>query len=726
MPLIYYPISALISTLVYIIMIIFVGFHGRTRLHRLYLLMTGYAALWSFFYFLWQIAPNAELALIWCRGLTFGSIFIPVGFAHFTIYWLGDEKKYKKQLIYFYASSALFFVFNFTPLMVREVVPIPPFPYWPKPGILYHFSLAHFMGIFLFSFYVLARHIRSSRGIKRAQAKIMLAGIMVASIGGSTNFFLWYDIPIHPIGNIFSLTYTLTGAYIIVKHRFMDLKMVLRKSFVFLSSVLTVLAAAMSVNYFIRQYSPSVWYWVNTGMLILILYIFPVLRKYYYKLANKYFFSSLYDPQEIIAQLGNKLRYILDVKKIYKYLAEVFVTYIRLKSFGYFSYDAKTQAFISHYNNGLKFKEQYTLAGFDGDIINNITSKTVFLLDELRDSDYARYKSLIESLEAIGAKSFVVLSTKYKPVGILVLGAKESNDNFSEEDVQTLEIISGLVASAMENARLYQETKKKSDDLESLLKMKSGFLRVINHQLNTPVSIMRLSFSSIRDKSQPVSKGLDMAEAGLERISNTLNDFWLAYEFEGASVEMTNSKVDIYKLLKKLIAEKKGMSTVVEKKLELILRKPGFETHQIGCDGKLIKHAISNIIDNAIVYTPKGKVIISLDQVDRAEGRFLKISISDTGKGISDKDKKILFEKFARGSIALLSNPDGSGLGLYIAKRITEESGGELRLEHTELGQGTTFSISLPYKPVGISKDNISRPIMQPATAAIITEMKKK
>jgi hypothetical protein len=538
MPLIYYPISALVNTLVFLSMIFFVGLHGKTRTHRLYILMTAYTAVWTFFYFLWQIAPNAEMALLWSRAFTFGSVFIPVGFTHFTIYWLGDEKKYKKHLIYIYVSSIIFLSFNFSPLMVKEVVSIPPFPYWPKPGILYHFSLANFFAIFAFVFFVLTKHIRSSHGIKRAQTKLMLIGILIAFIGGSTNFFLWYDIPIHPVGNIFALTYMITSGYIIVKHRFMDLKMVLRKSMVFFVSVLTVLSVAMTVNYFIREYNPSVWYWVNTAMLIVILYIFPVIRKYYYRLANKYFFSSLYDPQVLIAELGNKLRYILDLNKIYKYLAEVFVTYLRLRAFGYFIYDHETGTYVSHYNNGLKFKEQYTLTGFDEDIVSNIISKTVFLLDELKGKDYARYKTLIESLEAIGAEGFVVLSTKHNPVGILVLGAKESRDNFTQEDMQTLEIISGLVASAIENARLYEETKKKSDNLESLLKMKSGFLRVINHQLNTPVSIMRLSLSSIRDKSQPVNKGLDMAESGLERISNTLNDFWLAYEFEGASVDL--------------------------------------------------------------------------------------------------------------------------------------------------------------------------------------------
>ena len=97
------------------------------------------------------------------------------------------------------------------------------------------------------------------------------------------------------------------------------------------------------------------------------------------------------------------------------------------------------------------------------------------------------------------------------------------------------------------------------------------------------------------------------------------------------------------------------------------------------------------MLDNAVNYTNKGQVSISF----KKEKKRLKISISDTGIGMSSADKANIFEKFSRGTRAVSVNPNGSGLGLYIANQIMKAHGSGIKIEKTEINKGTVFSFHL-------------------------------
>ena len=110
-------------------------------------------------------------------------------------------------------------------------------------------------------------------------------------------------------------------------------------------------------------------------------------------------------------------------------------------------------------------------------------------------------------------------------------------------------------------------------------------------------------------------------------------------------------------------------------------------------DGSWLGEAFSNLIDNAIFYTLKGKVKVSV--ATRLEEQVAQITISDTGVGISTEDQRRIFTKFTRGKKAALIKPDGSGLGMYIARKIIEAHGGKIQLS-SQPGKGTTVCVTLP------------------------------
>ena len=238
-----------------------------------------------------------------------------------------------------------------------------------------------------------------------------------------------------------------------------------------------------------------------------------------------------------------------------------------------------------------------------------------------------------------------------------------------------------------------KEIRKKSEHLQELLKMKTDFLRVVNHQLNTPLSIMRNAILMLAEGSIAQDKAIKIAKSGLERLSDTLDDFWRAFALEGEEIKMEKKKVDISEIVKKIVEEKKQLSLVLERNLKLNIKRPKFKLPLVFCNPQEITHVISNLLDNAVFYTPKGKILVffSLPQ-----NNFLQINIKDSGVGINQEDKEKLFQKFSRGKNAALLKSNGSGLGLYIARRLVEIQGGKIFVESEGENKGSTFSFTLP------------------------------
>jgi len=123
-------------------------------------------------------------------------------------------------------------------------------------------------------------------------------------------------------------------------------------------------------------------------------------------------------------------------------------------------------------------------------------------------------------------------------------------------------------------------------------------------------------------------------------------------------------------------------------------RRVAFKNGTISTDTNYIRQVFLNVIDNAFKYTRKGGVDINL----KTAGKHIKISIKDTGIGSSKSDQKKMFQKFTRGGNAIKENASGSGLGLFIAKKIVDRHHGKIEFHSDGVGKGSTVTITLPVK----------------------------
>ncbi|MCK5044210.1 hypothetical protein KAR26_00585 [Candidatus Parcubacteria bacterium] len=228
----FYAITGLINAATSLILGIFVYSKNRkNELNKKFGLFAFSVAIWSFGYFFWQIAKEPQEALFWSRVLMAGTIFIPVFYFDFVLRLINNVKRNKNLLIFGYIASFIFFLLNFTPLFVRDVTSKLSFPFWPEPGILFHFFLLMFFGYTAWSWYLMIGAYKKFTGMKRKQIKFVLIGTLVGFIGGSTNYFLWYNIPILPIGNGLVSIYVILVTYAILKHHLMNIRVIATELF---------------------------------------------------------------------------------------------------------------------------------------------------------------------------------------------------------------------------------------------------------------------------------------------------------------------------------------------------------------------------------------------------------------------------------------------------------------------------------------------------------------
>ena len=206
----------------------------RERINQLFFLMTLSFAVWSFGYWQWLSSFDFNSALFWVRVLSIGSIFIPIFYFHWVAALLGQEKEKKILIFFLYLAAVIFLLFSFSDIFIKTVRPKLFFSFWPDPGPLYTFYLIFvYAGSVLYSYILLRKSYKTADESRRGQILYVFIGALFGFVGGATNFFLWYNIPLAPYGNFLVLLFPFFLGYSVVKHRLFNVRVVATELLVF-------------------------------------------------------------------------------------------------------------------------------------------------------------------------------------------------------------------------------------------------------------------------------------------------------------------------------------------------------------------------------------------------------------------------------------------------------------------------------------------------------------
>lgn len=227
---------------------------------------------------------------------------------------------------------------------------------------------------------------------------------------------------------------------------------------------------------------------------------------------------------------------------------------------------------------------------------------------------------------------------------------------------------------------------------------KSDFVSIASHEMRTPLTIIRGNASLIREDLVAVPNNVEMLsmtssiEDSSVRLMKIVNDFLDVIRLEGGVTQL-NLKMetfDLVPIIQKVAANLQ--ESAAKKNLTLAFAAPAVPLPLVQGDKDRAEQVIINLTMNAIQYTEKGTITVSVDKDDQ----YLTCKVTDTGIGIDKESQKNLFSKFGTANRTFVrSKQYGSGLGLYICRLITDAMKGRVQLDQSEPGVGSTFSFSL-------------------------------
>jgi len=227
---------------------------------------------------------------------------------------------------------------------------------------------------------------------------------------------------------------------------------------------------------------------------------------------------------------------------------------------------------------------------------------------------------------------------------------------------------------------------------------KDEFFSIASHELRTPLTSIKGNTSMILQyypdvmKDPQLKEMIDDVHDSSVRLIEIVNDFLDLSRLEQSKVTFIYEPVSTEEIAENVAYE---MKTVLdEKHIRINLDKMTLDaTPKVWADKNRLKQVFYNLIGNAAKFTEKGSITVSAETV----GNYVKVLITDSGRGMSPEAQQLLFHKFqqAGGSLLTRDTAKGTGLGLYISKMIVENMGGSIKLERSEVGKGSTFSFTV-------------------------------
>ena len=228
-----------------------------------------------------------------------------------------------------------------------------------------------------------------------------------------------------------------------------------------------------------------------------------------------------------------------------------------------------------------------------------------------------------------------------------------------------------------------------AQQLSEIDKMKNDFISTVSHEIRTPMTAIKgwgETLKNVSDNPVLLDKGLDIIISETERLSDMVEELLDFSRMQNGKIRIVNEEIDLLYIIEHVynIYKQKAIKENIDLKLDL---NDNTDIRIIG-DKDRIRQVIINILDNAIKYTPsKGNIFISVARIQK----YVKIIISDNGKGIPSKDLPHIKEKFYKSD----NNVRGTGIGLAVADEIIKMHAGEINIS-SEVSKGTTVEIILP------------------------------
>ncbi len=557
----------------------------------------------------------------------------------------------------------------------------------------------------------------------KQQAIIFIAGYLIAILLGLYfNLILpWLNnyslIALGPISSTF-LFFAI--AYAIIKHRLFDIKLAVARSLAYVFSLLTVGGVFFFITFLLssviiqhHKISSNLTRGLYTVLALVLAYTFPYPKKFFDRFTKRLFYRDMYDQQIFLDDFNKIIVSTFDLDKLMKNILNLIRENIKPSFVAIVINDYNTsdnRVYISKLERNLNIDDNsilnLRLPKNDKLIVtDNIDNKKIELQRQLQDNNIA----LVVRLSTV---------SKDDSSGYMVLGNKKTGNIYSFQDIKTIEIIANELVVTLQNAmhtkeiedfninlqdrikNATQRLRKTNDKLKALDEAKDDFVSMASHQLRTPLTSVKGNISLVLDGdagkiTDLQRKLLEQAFTSSQRMVFLIADLLNVSRLKTGKFVIERSAVDLADIVEEEVNQL--VDTAKSRHLTLTYEKPE-DISLLMIDETKTRQVIMNFVDNAIYYTPAGgKIDVVLSETPSS----VECRVIDNGIGVPLRERPHLFTKFYRADNARKARPDGTGLGLFMAKKVIVAEGGAIIFDSEE-GKGSTFGFSFPKSQLAV------------------------
>ncbi len=618
-----------------------------------------------------------------------------------------------KKLILYICLSVIAFSVTLSPIMFvkLEYSSGAPRPV-SGPGMLIfiiHAGVSVFFGL-----RILISKIKKSQGFKKHQLKLIFAGSIILwgvvpitnfvfSIATKTLFFA-------KISPIYTLAFSSIIAYAIITQKLFDIRAAVARSVAYILSLGFIGFIYGSVIYLIStvfnfdELSNNAQRVIYVFLAIVTAVFYPTVKKFFARITTRIFYQDAYDPQVFLDSLNKILVSRVDIEPLLKDISDVIEENIKAE---YCVFTLRESAYYPARTIGTKNKQ---FSDEDAIVLHNLTPKIhhkVLITDELGEEQTDLKSVLSKYNVSVLARLVSTVKLDVEGIGYLVLGPKKSGNIYSKQDEDIIRIIANELVIAIENALKFEEIQKFNETLQEKIETatrqlrttneklklldetKDEFISMASHQLRTPLTSVKGYLSMVLegdagDVSEMQHKLLNQAFVSSQRMVYLIADLLNVSRLRTGKFIIEPIATNLAEVVEGESSQLK--ITATGKDLSLNFKKPeNFPSYML--DETKIRQVIMNFMDNAIYYTPKGgEINVELKETEKT----IEYTVSDNGIGVPKSELHHLFTKFYRAGNAKKTRPDGTGLGLFMAKKVIVAQGGSVILKSEE-GKGSTF-----------------------------------
>lgn len=504
-------------------------------------------------------------------------------------------------------------------------------------------------------------------------------------------------------------------AYAIVRHSLFDIKLVAVRGVAYGGSLLV-----LSVVYYVSAYVVTTLFFggnttsqvsvspVNIALALLLTLLFQPVKHQFDKLTDKIFYRSAYNTNDFYAEVGRILMSTTDLRTLLersaKYVGD------NLKS-------AHAQFYVYYRDESDRFMSAGTKNR------PNMAIRDVRALDEfvteygkpfvMTDDLASEHRSVRRMLVSYDVAVVMPLWRENMLVGYLLLGDCNSGA-YKKRDFTALSTIENEHIIAIQNALSLQEVKDLNSTLQQRIdaatkelrssnaqlkhldEVKDEFMSMASHQLRTPLTSVKGYLSMVLDGDAgsvtwKQRKLLMEAFKSSERMVGLIGDFLNVSRLQTGKFIIEKTPFDFGAVVRQEVDDLKLMATSHD--IKLALEYDGKPIPVLADEAK-VRQVMMNMIDNAVFYSQPGTAVSIRVKYMKSVGK-VEFTVVDTGIGVPADEQKRLFQKFFRAKNARQQRPDGTGVGLYLARRVVTAHAGSIVFASKE-NKGSTFGFRLP------------------------------